>query len=57
MKNKQFNIYLGIFIMIMAVITYMIDSSNFGVPLVLLLCGLAFVYTAKDKEKTNRKDL
>ncbi|MCE4956716.1 hypothetical protein [Macrococcoides caseolyticum] len=53
MKNKHFDIYLGIFIMVMAVIIYMIDSSNFGVPLVLFLCGLVFILTPK---KTNRKD-
>lgn len=51
MKNNHFDIYLGIFIMVMAVIIYMIDSSNFGVPLVLFLCGLVFILTPKNTKK------
>lgn len=51
MKNKKFDFYLGIIMMLIAVFIYIIDSSNIGVPLVLFFSGLVFAFTAKDNEK------
>lgn len=57
MKNNKFEFYFGIIMMVTAVLIYIIDSSNFGVPPILFICGLVFVLTSKDNAKNNRKSL
>ena len=50
--KMNFDLVIGVMGILCGIITYIIDSDHIGIPIMLIITGLVFIFTRK-KEREN----